>query len=162
MLPLHIIENIISRCDPFTQGKCAMVSKDLNSFVGDARPVYIKNKEYFLKVLRDCCASNYYKFFYFRIITKDYHMIISDENGYIIYIDIMIRSNKYQKPLRRSYRKIHVVSAMKKLINGTRIFKGTDEIANKFFEKLFAHVQDISMSTHHSPKSLLEWQQILK
>ena len=123
MLPTHIVENIISKCDSFTKGKCAMVSKDLNTFIGDARPIYIKNKEYFLKVLADCCSSNYFKFFYFRVISKDYHMIISDENGYIIYIDIMFRNNIYR-------------NAMKNLINGTRVFKGTDEIAGKFFENI--------------------------
>ena len=73
----------------------------------------------------------------------------------------MFRNNIYRKPLRRSYRKVCVVNAMKKLINGTRIFKGTDEIASKFFENIFTYVQDVSMSTHHSPKSLLEWQKNL-
>jgi len=114
-LPLHIIEKIIECCDPFTRGRCAMMSKAFHEFVGDARPRYLIHQHYFLELIEECCTQ---KFFYLRILTSKYHVIISDENGAVVYIDIIPRKS-FRKALKRSYRIAHASGALRSLLNGT-------------------------------------------
>lgn len=155
-LPSHIIEKIIERCDHVTRGKCAMMSKAFHEFVGDARPRYLINQHYFLELIEECCAR---KFFYLRILTSKYHVIISDENGAVVYIDIIPRKTeqRFQKALKRSYRMAHASGALRSLLNGTRIFKGADQIAGVFFRDLFQDVNDISMSTDEPSDVFMQW-----
>ena len=156
-LPSHIIEKIIERCDPFTRGRCAMMSKAFHEFVGDARPRYLINQHYFLELIEACCAR---KFFYLRILTSKYHVIISDENGAVVYIDIIPRKT-FRKALKRSYRIAHASEALRSLLNGTRIFKGTDQIAGVFFRDLFQDINDISMSTDDPPNEFIQWKRFI-
>lgn len=155
-LPLHVIEKIIDFCDPYTKGRCATLSKGLKDFVGDARPKHLINQCYFLQLVKECCAQ---KFFYLRVLTPNYHMILSDENGVVVYIDIIPRNTlrRYHKPLKRCYRIAHATGALTSLLKGTRIFKGTDQIAGAFFETFFREVYDISMSTNDPPHVFLQW-----
>ncbi len=157
-LPLHVIEKIIDRCDPFTRGRCAIMSKAFHEFVGDARPRYLIHQHYFLELIEECCTQ---KFFYLRIFTSKYHVIISDENGAVVYIDIIPRKSFRGKTLKRSYRIAHALGALRSLLNGTRIFKGTDQIARVFFRDLFQDVDDISMSTDEPPNVFMQWRKFI-
>jgi hypothetical protein len=154
-LPSHVIEKIIACCDPFTKGRCATLSKACKEFVGDARPRHLINQHYFIKLIQECCAR---KFFYLRVLTKDYHMIITDENGAVVYIDIIPRkSAQRRKSLKRSYKIAHATAALTSLLNGTRIFNGTNQIAEAFFRDLFQDVHEISMSMDEPPHVFFEW-----
>lgn len=159
-LPMHIIEKIIERCDPFTRGRCAMMSKAFHEFVGDARPRYLIHQHYFLELIEACCAR---KFFYLRILTSKYHVVLSDENGAVVYIDIIPRKTEqnFRKAIKRSYRIAHTSGALRSLLNGTRIFKGTDQIANVFFRDLFQDINDISMSTDEPPNVFIQWKRFI-
>jgi hypothetical protein len=159
-LPMHIIETIIDYCDPYTKGKCSTLNKACREFVGDARPPYVVNQHYFIRLIEELCEQ---KYFYLRVLTRNYHMILSDENGAVVYIDIIPRNNlrRYHKTLKRSYRIAHMTGALKSLMNGTRIFKGTDQIAGVFFRHLFQDVYDISMSTDDPPVCFKEWKESL-
>lgn len=155
-LPIHLVEHIVSKCDALTMGRCAVLCKSFKDYIGDARPIYMKNQMHFLKLLEECCSNHAYKCFYFRVISKDFHMILSDENGHVVYVDITFK-RCYRKPLKRSYKKTHVVPALTKLLNGTRLLQGTNDIAGDFFKSVFENISEVTMTTHTPPVSLEEW-----
>ena len=115
-LPIHIIESIIKVSDIKTQAKISITNKYFNSFIGDIRPNYIINQTYFIKLLQKLCENQQFSFFTLRLLSKDQHIVISDENNYTIYMYIIDRHNRL-KTITRSYSKHCATQAFKNLFN---------------------------------------------
>lgn len=159
-LPLHLIESIIDLCDNKTKAHFLLTCKQINVYIGDIRPIYFINQKYFIELLQILCIYDEYEYFNLSILSKDYHIIISNEENNIIKITFINRENRL-KTIKRSYSKSFLVKSFTNLLKGTRIFHGTSVIAKDFFISIFNNINNICLSTHENPTNLLEWKKYL-
>ena len=159
-LPLHLIESIIDLCDNKTKAHFLLTCKQVNVYIGDIRPIYFINQKYFIELLQILCIYDEYEYFNLSILSKDYHIIISNEENNIVKITFINRQNRI-KTIKRSYSKSFLVKSFKNLFKGTRIFHGTSVISKDFFISIFNNINNINLSTHEGPTKLLEWKKYL-
>lgn len=133
-LPLHVIEHIVSKCDRQTQASCKIVCKKLNEFIGDISPTYIKNQKKFIETLD---RERHVRFFYMSVVSKKYHMIVSDEDEGKVQIDIITRGTM-QKPIRRTFQKQKIMQTMNEWFKSKRIIKGIGMSARHVFNDVFS------------------------
>lgn len=132
-LPMQVVEHIVSRCDLHTQASCKRVCKRLNAFVGDVCPTYIKKQKKFLETLG---VNRHLRFFYMAVVSKKYHMILSDEDDGMVQIDIMMRRTM-QKPIRRTFQKEKILQTMERWFKSKRIINGIGIPAEDIFKDVF-------------------------
>lgn len=154
-LPIHVIESIINLCDQKTKAKFSITNKYYNEFIGDIQPNYLRNQIYFINLMKKLCSLTDFNFFNLRILSKKYHIIISDENKYTIYMYIIDRQNR-KNTITRSYSKSLATNAFINLLNGTKIVKEANQKAKILFINIFDHISEICLTTHLS-EEINEW-----
>lgn len=159
-LPMHLMESIINLCDDKTKANWLLTSKQINNYIGDIRPVYFINQKYFIELLQQLCTCDEYDYFNLSILSKDYHIIVSNEENNIIKITFIDRKNRL-KTLKRSYGKSFLIKSFINLFKGIHIFYGTPLIAKDFFISIFNNIKNISLSTNENPTKLIEWKKYL-
>jgi len=160
-IPFHLIEFITNYSDIKTKALLSLTCKQLKTYIGDIRPIYFINQKYFIEIITKICNDEKYDFFNFSIISKDYHLIIAEEENRIVKITFINRENRL-KTIKRSYSKSFVTKSFINLFKCTRIFYGTDQIAKDFFIELFNNVSNISLSCNEYPNDIYDWKIYLK
>lgn len=157
-LPSHVIELIVSKCDHKTKSRFSIASNHFRQYIGDITPIHIKQQNYFLETLKNVCENPKISFFHFMMKSKNYNMIITDENNLDIYLYIINKNNDVtQKLTTRNYKKYRVVQNLKSL------FKKHYNSYDVFFKEFFENLTRVNLTCgKQRPTIFTEWIEFLR
>jgi hypothetical protein len=160
-MPSDMVEKILSMTDVKTQAKCKQIDKATYAFIGDVRPEHIIHQTYFVDLMNELCGHWNYYYFNLRVSSLYHHIIISHEEHDKVFMHI-IKKGYGQRPLIRSFPRLHAAKNMAELFKKGTVFKGTERASQELYQEIFAAIKTISLSCGKvEPAAYTAWKSAL-
>ena len=161
-LPLHIQERIIDVLDNKNKAVCKIINIHFNNHIGDVTPKHIKHQVMFLNVIKNLVETTKFAFFNLAVNSSNFRMIVSDENGFVVYVYV-IKKGIGGKTITRNYKKDKCVVNFRDMFRKKTSYGTLGITSSQLFEDIFTNLRSVScVSGRTTPSCFLDWKNCVK
>jgi hypothetical protein len=116
----------------------------------------------FLNVIKNLVETTKFAFFNLAVNSSNFRMIVSDENGFEVYVYV-IKKGIGGKTITRNYKKDKCVVNFRDMFRKKTSYGTLGITSSQLFEDIFTNLRSVScVSGRTTPSCFLEWKSCVK